>query len=171
MLNCATTVEVTRIASYNFRTLVEDCTSLTFTIKISSASEFANGNVFLRYNDGTTTNYTLTVIDLNAAETDYIDVSFNKPSGAIYFDCLTFEASAIGAYVDIKSCTFNGLTSFNTASAVDIVTIYGWNHRDLENGTYSTLLQYDADFGLTAASNTNYATQLADKVTLNGVPF
>ena len=153
----------------NFRVLSDDCVSLTLTFKISAAAELG-ARIFCRcWKEGDVEDYAWLDMDLAAAEADFISVTFNKLESGKYFDGFIFQAEAEGAYVDIKSITFNGLTSF---SVVNFVAIQGgWNHYDRGNGTHSTLFRYDANFGTATASGVDYAPQLGEKVTFNGHPF
>ena len=153
----------------NFRVLSDDCVSLTLTLKISAATELG-ARIFCRcWKEGDVEDYAWLDMDLAAAEADFISVTFNKLESGKYFDGFIFQAEAEGAYVDIKSITFNGLTSF---SVVNFVAIQGgWNHYDRGNGTHSTLFRYDANFGTATASGVDYAPQLGEKVTFNGHPF
>ena len=153
----------------NFRVLSDDCVSLTLTLKISAATELG-ARIFCRcWKEGDVEDYAWLDMDLAAAEADFISVTFNKLESGKYFDGFVFQAEAEGAFVDIKSITFNGLTSFNVVNFVAIQG--GWNHHDKENGTHATLFRYDAEFGTSAASGVDYAPQLGEKVTFNGHPF
>ena len=151
----------------NFRVLSDDCVSLTLTLKISAATELG-ARIFCRCWTESE-EYAWLDMDLAAAEADFISVTFNKLESGKYFDGFIFQAEAEGAYVDIKSITFNGLTSFNVVNFVAIQG--GWNHYDRGNGTHSTLFRYDANFGTATASDVDYAPQLGEKVTFNGHPF
>lgn len=148
----------------NIGKLLRNATSLTFSVKISAASEM-NKNVICRYKDTSAANkWIYSTMNLANAEAGFVDVTFNKPEDLAYFEVPTFQAEVIGAYVDIRSCTFGGLTGFTSTSYKTIAN--GWNHGG--SGGNAVLLTFDQTLGA-AASATNVAAQIADKVTINGV--
>lgn len=148
----------------NMGKLVRNATSLTLSMKISAASEM-NKSVICRYKDtSAANNWIYSSMNLNDAEAGFVDVTFNKPEDLAYFEIPTFQSTVVGAYVDIRSCTFNGLTSFVNASYTAIAS--GWNHGGY--GGNAVLLTFNQTLG-SAASTTNVAAQIADKVTINGV--
>ena len=154
-------------SSYNFNSLSADCESFTVKLKVSSAAEFET-DIWARYYEGTTAdNYLHQNIDLDAAEAGFVDMVFNRPADAQYFDCVLFNAKTAGGYIDIKSITFNGLTSFELVNFVAFPG--GWNYHD-RGGTHSTLFEYSAAFPLESGGS-DYAAQVGDKITLNGKPF
>ena len=148
----------------NMGKLVRDATSLTLSMKISAASDM-NQNVICRYKDTSSANkWIYSTMNLVDAEAGFVDVTFNKPEDLAYFEVPTFQSTVIGAYVDIRSCTFSGLTAFANVSYTAIAS--GWNHGGY--GGDAVLLTFDQALGA-AANSTNVAAQIADKVTINGV--
>ena len=144
--------------------LLRNATSITFSVKISAASEF-NKNVVCRYKDTSATNkWIYSTMNLNNAETGFTDVTFNAPEDLDYFEVPTFQSEVVGGYIDIRSLTFNGLTGFTNPSYTAIAS--GWNHGGY--GGNAVLLAFNQTLG-SAANTTNVAAQLADKVTINGV--
>ncbi len=149
----------------NFGKLSRNATSFTLTMKVSAASEIATNVLICRYSDGSTNKWIYKSIDLSAAEAGFIDVTFAKPEDLVYFEVPTFQASVVGAYVDIQSCRFDGLTAFTVKNYTNLVD--GWNHG--QNGGNAVLFRFNDTLGANGITYTNWAPQIADKVTINGV--
>ena len=154
--------------SYNFKQLSKDCTSMTVTLKVSSASDL-EARLFCRYWIGEAPdNYLWTDLNLSEAAADFVEVTFAKPADGDFFDAFIFTSKQAGAYVELQSLRFDGLTSFNLLNFAGFPG--GWNYFDRQNGTHSTLFKYDGDFAL-QSGGADYSAQVGEKITLNGKPF